>query len=165
MFRYTLAKVNQKEIAEDLVQETFLSACQSYKNFKGKSSPGTWLFSILKHKIADYFREKYKKSEEPSSGFIEILFDNNYRWKPEYRPKEWPGEKELLDDPEFSKTLNGCFDKLPEKWSLAVKLKFLENHDTRIICSDLEITSANFWQIIHRAKLQLRNCLEVNWFK
>jgi RNA polymerase sigma-70 factor (TIGR02943 family) len=165
LFSYTLAKVHQKQIAEDLVQETFLSAYQSYVNFKGKSSEKTWLFSILKHKIADYYRSKYKSGVEVPSSVLEQYFDQNDRWKAEFRPKDWGDEEALLDDPEFKRALNQCFEKLPQKWSVAVQLKYLEEHDAEKICLQLELTQFNFWQIIHRAKLQLRNCLELKWFK
>ena len=46
--------------AEDIVQETFLSALNSIKNFKGHSSERTWLTSILKHKILDHFRKRQR---------------------------------------------------------------------------------------------------------
>ena len=162
LFSYTIPKVHRKEVAEDLVQDTFLSAYQSYKNYKGKSNVKTWLFSILKHKIADYYRSKYKQDIEVD---FDTFFDDNHRWKPEYRPKDWGNEKELLDDPKFSQTLQDCFKKLPVKWSSAVQMKYLEEHDADAICSQLEITKSNFWQITHRAKIHLRNCLEMKWFK
>ena len=41
LFSYTITKVHQKELAEDLVQDTFLSAYQSYENYKGKSNVKT----------------------------------------------------------------------------------------------------------------------------
>lgn len=165
LFSYTLAKVQQKEVAEDLVQDTFLSAYQSYEKFEGRSNVKTWIFSILKHKIADHYRLKYKQHTEVASDLIDKFFNENHRWKPEYQPANWGDEKELLDDPDFAKALNNCFEQLPQKWSSAIQLKFLEEHDSKAICSKLEITNSNFWQIIHRAKLQLRNCLEVKWFK
>ncbi len=165
LFSYTISKVSQKEIAEDLVQDTFLAAYQSHQKFEGKSNIKTWLFSILKHKIVDYYRSKYKSSMQVSVGIIEQFFDGNHRWKPEYRPIEWSNEQELLNDPEFTKVLKSCFDMLPDKWSSAVQLKYLEENEAELICAKLEITKSNFWQIIHRAKLQLRNCLELKWFK
>ncbi|MEO7265658.1 MAG: sigma-70 family RNA polymerase sigma factor [Ferruginibacter sp.] len=165
LFSYTHIKVQQKQVAEDLVQETFLAAYQSHHKYQGKSSIKTWLFSILKHKIADYYRSKYKTSSVLSSGTIEQFFDDNQSWKPEYRPKDWGNEEELLDDPDFTKALKNCFQQLPGKWSSAVQMKFLEENDADRICSQLEITKANYWQIIHRAKIQLRNCLELKWFK
>lgn len=165
LFGYAYAKVSQKQAAEDLVQETFLSAYRAYEKFEGKSSVKTWLFSILRNKIADHYRSRYKSTVEVSSEVIEQFFDENHRWKPEYRPQDWGNEKELLDDPEFARVLKGCFEKLPQKWSSAVQLKYLEEQDADGICNELEITKPNFWQIIHRAKLQLRNCLELKWFK
>lgn len=165
LLNYAITKVPQKEIAEDLVQDTFLSACKSHKTYKGDSNIKTWLLSILKHKIADYYRLKYKNAIEISSNIIEQLFDDNHQWKPTYKPINWGDEKELLDDPDFSKALNACFEKLPQKWSSAMRLKFLEEQDSKAICYELEITNSNFWQIVHRAKLQLRNCLEFKWFK
>ena len=165
LFAYTISKVNQREIAEDLVQDAFLSAYQSYDKFKGQSNVKTWLFSILKHKIADYYRLKYKENTEAFSDIFDKFFNESNRWKPEYRPVNWGDEKELLDDPDFAKALKDCFEKLPSQWSFAVQLKYLEEHDSKIICSKLEITTSNFWQIIHRAKLQLRSCLELKWFK
>ncbi len=165
LYAFTMAKVGQKEIAEDIVQETFLSAFQSYDNFQNKSSAKTWLFSILKHKIADHFRLQYKRGNEVSPDIIEKFFDENHRWKPEYRPKQWTEVDHLLDDPAFSKTLSDCLKALPDKWSSAIQLKYLEETESKEICSQLEITTSNFWQIIHRAKLQLRNCLDIKWFK
>lgn len=165
LFSYTLAKVQQKQIAEDLVQETFLAAYQSHNKYQGKSSIKTWLFSILNHKIADHYRSKYNAGTGLTSGTIEQPFDENQRWKQEYRPKDWGNDKELLDDPEFTKVLKNCFQKLPEKWSSAMQMKYLEEYNADGICSKLEITKSNFWQIIHRAKIQLRNCLEIQWFK
>ena len=162
---YASSKVHQKEVAEDLVQDTFLSAYQSFQKYMGKSNVKTWLFSILKHKIADYYRLKYKQNIKTSSDFTDPFFDENNRWKPEYQPMNWGDEKELLDDPEFSKALNKCFEKLPQKWSSVMQFKYQEEYNSKVICSELEITISNFWQIIHRAKLHLRNCLELNWFK
>ena len=165
LFSYTFSKVRQKELAEDIVQETFVAAYESYDKFEGKSNVKTWLFSILKRKIADHYRSAYKKSRDVSPDLIESYFDENHGWKSQYRPTSWGDEKELLDDEEFQKTLKDCFENLPQKWSSALSLKYLEDHDADGICNQLEISMPNFWQIVHRAKLQLRNCLELHWFK
>ena len=45
---------------EDLVQETFLAAFKSIRKFQGDSEPKTWLFSILKNKISDYPKKRFK---------------------------------------------------------------------------------------------------------
>jgi RNA polymerase sigma-70 factor (ECF subfamily) len=55
-------------------------------------------------------------------------------------------------------------NKLSPAWSSVMQLKYLEQKDGKEICQDLGITSSNFWQILCRAKLQVRACIEKNWF-
>ena len=45
-----------QDVAEDITQETFVSALKSLKNFNGKSKLYTWLVGIANHKIVDYYR-------------------------------------------------------------------------------------------------------------
>ena len=60
LYSWCLHKTSSKEIAEDLVQDTFMAAFQAINKFEGKSDPKTWLFSILNNKIADHFRRLYR---------------------------------------------------------------------------------------------------------
>ena len=41
----------------------------------------------------------------------------------------------------------------------------MEDLDSDEICKELQITSSNYWVLMHRAKLQLRECMDLNWFK
>ena len=58
LYSWALHKVSDSELAKDLVQDTFLAAAEKIDTFKGNSSPKTWLFSILNHKIIDYYRKR-----------------------------------------------------------------------------------------------------------
>lgn len=173
MYSWALYKTNSKETAEDLVQETFIAAFQSFEKFEEKSEPKTWLFGILNHKIADHFRKVYRqpvvnendRNPEPGNNFFDTFFDADGSWIKEQRPQPWPDDSHLLDDSEFVKILQACMKKLPSNWFAAINLKYLEEKKGEQICQELEITPTNFWQILHRAKLQLRKCLEVHWFK
>jgi RNA polymerase sigma-70 factor (ECF subfamily) len=166
LFSWAFYKVSDDELAKDLVQDTFLAAAEKLMEFKGESSAKTWLFSILNFKIIDVYRKKVHKpvAYEPS-GFMDF-FDEEGSWQLEKRPKDWSGqESNLLDDPEFQLVLKECLDALPEKWSVCVRMKYLTEKKGDEICQEVGITPTNFWQIIHRAKLQLRDCVEKNWFQ
>ncbi len=173
MYSWALYKTNSKETAEDLVQETFIAAFQSFEKFEEKSEPKTWLFGILNHKIADHFRKLYRqpvvnesdRNLEAGNNFFDTFFDADGSWIKEQRPQSWPDNSHLLDNTEFVKILQVCMKKLPSNWFAAINLKYLEEKKGEQICQELEITPTNFWQILHRAKLQLRKCLEVHWFK
>lgn len=165
MYTWAFYKTNKKETAEDLVQDTFLAAYQAFDRFSGKSEVKTWLFSILKNKIAEYYRKMYKRPDNASEDALQHFFEPTGEWKKEERPQEWvDNETALLDDPAFIATLNQCMDHLPKHWHAALKLKYLEDKKGELICQELEITPSNFWQVLHRAKLQLRKCLELHWF-
>lgn len=173
LYSWALYKTNSKETAEDLVQETFLSAFQSLENFKEKSGAQTWLFGILNHKIADHFRKVYRqpvvnesdRNPEAGKDFLDTFFDADGSWVKEQRPLPWPDDQHLLDDMAFKKCLQNCMNDLPVNWNAAINLKYLEGKKGEIICQELEITPTNFWQILHRGKLQLRKCLNNHWFK
>lgn len=166
MYSWALHKTSSRETAEDLVQETFLAAVQSFSKFKGDSNPKTWLFAILNNKINDHYRSSFRKPTISDTTIFETLFDSNDQWKPEQRPQQWADDTgHLLDNNEFQQTLQNCMKNLPENWFSAIQLKFMEEKNGEIICQELGITPTNFWQILHRAKLQLRKCLELNWFK
>ena len=57
-----------------------------------------------------------------------------------------------------------CMSILPEKWRAVFSLRVVDELDTETVCKELDITSSNLWVILHRAKLQLRECVERNWF-
>lgn len=166
LYKWAFYKTSSKETAEDLVQETFLAAAQKMDSFKGDSSPKTWLFAILNHKIIDHYRESVNKPVPMESNNISAFFDEDGNWQQENIPKDWDNdESQLLDDADFQKVLQKCLDALPEQWNMCVKLKYLAEKSGDEICQELGIAPTNYWQIVHRAKLQLRNCVENNWFK
>jgi len=165
LLSWAIYKVSDRELAEDLVQDTFLAAVQSYHKFKGDSEPRTWLLSILNNKIIDHYRKQarnvtisFKQDKDP-------FFDEHGEWREEAEPQPWDvGSPHLLDDNEFIKILRKCMNKLPMPWLSAMQLKYLQQKDGKEICQDLGITQSNFWQILCRAKLQVRACVEKNWF-
>lgn len=174
LYSWAYYRTSYKEVAEDLVQDTFLSAFQHINRFEGKSSPKTWLFSILNNKIIDYHRKNVRDIVKPESavfgesGFsiLELLFEKDGHWKKNLQPLDWKEtESSLLDNAEFTIALKGCMNRLPVVWHSALQLKYLEEKEGTEICQELGISPSNFWQILHRAKMQLRQCLEKQWFK
>lgn len=172
LLKYSIYKVSNYESAEDLVQDTFEAANKSYDNFDKKSSPKTWLFGILKNKIKDYYRQKNNSISADSMQMEEDkfnlsdFFDEDGNWLENKSPKDWGAYENdnLFDNEEFIKIFELCLKQLPEKWNSCICMKYIENMKGSDICSILNISQTNFWQILHRAKLQLRNCLELKWF-
>mgnify|MGYP001405737074 CR=1 FL=1 len=165
LVRFATFRVKNQEIAEDLVQDTFLSAFKSYDSYKGEASVKTWLFAILKNKIFDYYKKDLKKSEitdciddkDPSFNSFGI-------WKV-YVPNWAKSPNEQLENKELIEVFNNCKDKLKKDQAKVFTMKYLDGIDSEEICKVLDITKSNYWIILHRTRMQLRKCIEDNWFK
>ena len=70
LFNYAVVRVNDSELAKDLVQDTFVAGIKGIDNFEGKSAVRTWLISILKRKIIDFWRQKETRKTDVFSSFF-----------------------------------------------------------------------------------------------
>ncbi len=164
LFNYCVSRVNDVELAKDLVQDTFIAGIKGLDNFEGKSAVKTWLVSILKRKIIDYWRQKESRKTEPFSSF----FTNEPKgahWLENRKPKGMLADIDVqLNNDELGDALQDCISYLPSKWRQIFIDKMVDQKDSEEVCKVNDITPSNFWVIIHRAKLQMRECLEKKWF-
>ena len=170
LYRYAYSKIGDRHIAEDLVQDAFLAALQSTKDSALIQNQKSWLFSILRNKIVDYYRklEREKKQIGKQYSTEEMEEESHFigmgLWRKEAKNSSWTQTEHLTTDEEFNAILDACLMKLPAHYQTVVRLKIMENEATDVICQDLGISNANLWQIIHRTKLRLRACLSKHWF-
>lgn len=168
LYNFAMARVYDAEMSEDLVQETFYSAVKAKNSFLGKSSEKTWLTSILKRKIIDYYRKNARNKEiklldRDETFQVEGIMKGH--WDDEHVPQEWGfDEKSTMESAEFFATLKSCLAKLPPRWAAVFTMKEMDEMETEDICNELNITPSNLWVMMHRAKVQLRKCMEKNWF-
>lgn len=168
LFRYALFRIQDAQVAEDLVQETFLAALRGKDSFAGRSSVKTWLFGILKHKIIDHIR---KISRERPEGDIETIadladknFDGQGGWK--YQPSQWTTNPSLLfQQQEFWQILQTCLSELPPRLNQAFTLRELDGLSAEEVRKILNVTPTNGGVMLHRARMRLRECLDINWFE
>ena len=166
LFNYTISRVNDKEIAQDIVQDTFFAGLKSMKNFKGEASERTWLISILKRKIIDHYRKinsKKGKAEVRMSYNSDIESEGDWLEEQVSDSSENNAEDILINE-ELGLAILNCLGKLSEKQAVVFKMKTIQGYDTEVICNELNITASNLWVIIHRARTAMANCLKENWF-
>lgn len=166
LFHYTISRVNDREMAQDLVSETFLAGLKSMSNFKGEASERTWLISILKRKIIDYYR---KINSNKGKAEVRMTYNNESEvegdWLEERVADPFDQTAEdKLENSELGDAIHECLGKLPQKQANVFKMKTILGYDTETICNDLNITASNLWVIIHRARTALADCMEKNWF-
>ena len=95
LYNYSISRVSNSDLAKDLVQDTFFAGLKSAKNFQGKASERTWLVSILKRKIIDYYRKINSKKGQAE---VRMSFyddgENEGSWLEERVPQSWDNASE-----------------------------------------------------------------------
>ncbi|HEX6622944.1 MAG TPA: sigma-70 family RNA polymerase sigma factor [Pyrinomonadaceae bacterium] len=175
LFRYAMFRLRETTTAEDAVQETLLAALQAYDTYAGRGSERAWLTGILKHKLTDHFRRLGR--ETPLSRIEGEEFEHGEFFRPPgdeweghwavgYTPSEWCETPEsLAEQGEFFRVLDDCLSPLPARVSGAFVLREVDGLGTEEICRKFGVSANNLWVMLHRARLHLRRCLELNWLK
>lgn len=165
LYRHALSRVKRPDVAEDLVQETFIAAVRSAEQFRGDVSPVNWLVGILRHKIMDHFRASYRSESAeslPEDDELGALFDERGRWR--QKPNPWSVDDDLASREEFWRAFRQCLDGLPARLRAIFTLRVLDEVESDDVCKALRVSATNLWVSLHRARMRLRGCLEVNWF-
>lgn len=165
LFNYAITRVNDREIAKDLVQITFMAGLKSMKNFKGDATERTWLVSILKRKIIDHYR---KKNSNKGQAEVRMTYNSNENegdWLEErIADSSYKTAEDVMENEELGEAIYACMAKLPPKQAEIFKMKTLLNYETEAICNEMNITASNLWVIIHRARTSLADCMKKSWF-
>jgi RNA polymerase sigma-70 factor (ECF subfamily) len=165
LYNYTIVRVNDHEVAQDIISETFLAGLKSKNNFKGEATERTWLISILKRKIIDHYRKINSKKGKAEVRINYNDVDNEGDWLEE-QVEDFSDKNahEIMENEELGLAILECLDSINEKQATIFKMKTIDGIDTETICNEYNITASNLWVIIHRARKALGDCLKTNWF-
>jgi RNA polymerase sigma-70 factor (ECF subfamily) len=159
LFRYARRHLRDRAAAEDLVQETFLSAFRARDRFEGRSGLRTWLTGILRHKLIDHWKAKARRDErESSDAWLDGLHDDTGHMK--VPPTAWSNDPaRLLEQGELQARVRHCLDLLPERLRLIANLKLVERRETDAMVSELGVTANHLGVLLHRARTRLWHCV------
>jgi RNA polymerase sigma-70 factor (ECF subfamily) len=163
LLRYARLQLRDAAAAEDAVQETLLAALAGERGFAGRSNLRTWLTGILKHKIVDAIRKASREQPLPEDDDgLDGLFDERGHWVEP--PQAWRDPGASLETQQFFGKLEECLERLPAKTARAFLMREHMGLETGEICKELALTPTHCWVLLHRARLALRECLQMNWF-
>lgn len=172
LLRYALAQLRDGQLAEEAVQECLVAALEGIASFGGKSSLRTWLTSILRFKVIDLQRRAIAErarvepadfaAEAGDEGWLDELFDETGHWRDP--PQAWSDPEAAFEQRRFWEVFERCLDRLPATGGRVFFKREIAGEDTETICKAEDISASNCWVILHRARIQLRGCLEANWF-
>ncbi|MDE2490535.1 MAG: sigma-70 family RNA polymerase sigma factor [Elusimicrobia bacterium] len=168
LFRYALSRLRDARAAEELVQETLVTAFRSRDRFQGASSELTWMTGILRNKIFEHLR---RQAKEAALGAVDDgaredgLFAEDGHWTKSGAPADWGGEPaKAAESAEFAAALRACLDALTPAVAQAFVLREMEGLGPAACAEALGVPSNHLAVLLYRARMRLRRCLERSWF-
>jgi len=169
MLRFTQLHISPHEDAEDVVQETLVAALTCGENFLGKAEFKTYLFAILKNKIADALRHKYKHKSlmialDDQDELDNLWFDEQGHWQKEQAFATWSHPDQALQSKQFFEVLDICLERLPSSIASIFTMRELLDFSSHEVCQNFQLSQENYWKTMSRARKQIQYCLNQKWF-
>ena len=180
MLRFAQLHIQPSEEAEDAVQEALMALVtqMSKGDVPAAHAHGDalkpYLFGILKHKITDRLRHKYRQAaridsldDDPQDAdrLDADLFDAGGHWVDGAAPARWHCPESTLANEQFFAVVDACIHRLPAKAARVFSMKELLDCDADEVCATLGLSKADYWQNMSRARKQLQLCLTQRWFE
>lgn len=169
MMRFALLHLQPREEAEDAVQDALLAALAApARNLADDARH--YLFGILKHKVTDRLRQRYRHGRPPDQEAAQdqaldaLLFDPSGHWAVGMSPPQWATPEGWLASEQFFVVVDACVQRLPRKASQVFSMKELLECEPDEICATLGLSKSDYWQCMSRARKQLQLCLTDHWF-
>ncbi len=168
LVRFALLQLRNEALAEDAVQEALIAVLEKPDRFAGQSSLRTYVTGILKFKIIDTLRLSKREcaitteDDQSENDMIDALFSADGHTRD--APRQWGNPDATLEQKDFFRVMEICLEKLPAKTARIFMMREWLELETEEICKELDITTANAWVMLYRARLRLRECLDLNWF-
>lgn len=169
LLRFAKLQLRNDCMAEDVVSETMLAVLEKPDSFEGRSSLRTYATGILKFKIIDVLRKRGREvhieplDEQSMDDAFDALFLQNGHWREP--PPVWQQPERALEQSQFFEVLQLCVDRLPAKIGRVFMMREWLERETEDICRELGITANNCGVMLYRARIQMRECLDGDWFR
>lgn len=169
LMKFARLQLRNDAWAEDAVSETVLAALAKPQSFGNRSQLKTWLVGILKHKVVDALRHHSREVTAPDTSVdaqedplesIAFIVDGHFA----QAPADWGNPEQQLSSQQFISILEMCTSQLPALQGRLFLMREWLELSSEEICKELNLTPTNLYVQLHRARLRLRECLELNWF-
>lgn len=152
--------------AEDAVADTLVAALEGAPRFAGESQWRTWVVGILKHKIVDQLRRGLREPsladpEDADDAAVAAMYRSDGHLVE--RAAHWGDPEAAAASAQFLAVLQACVERLPPALAQVFMMREWLELETPAVCKNLGITATNCHVMLHRARLRLRECLEVHW--
>lgn len=170
LFGFAMSKLKDKMLAEDMVQETLVSAISAADRYQATASIRTWLTTILRNKIVDFWRSRGREttatdlmSVMDDETSVDDFFDHTGRWAD--MPNKYPDPDAALESKQFWQIFGHCISRLKPQQAEIFLAREVYGMDNEEISQSHAISMSNVFVLMHRARIAMGKCLEIHWIK
>ncbi|WP_445495731.1 RNA polymerase factor sigma-70 [Photorhabdus sp. SF281] len=169
MLQFARLQLNDFHQAEDVVQEALEGAMKNASSFAGRAAWKSWVFTILRNKISDALRMRYRHSslkltDDVDEQNFEALFDESGHWPRNEHPQCWHLPDKAAEQEQFWTVFELCLTQLPTQNARAFMMREFIGLETQEICQEMALSVSNLNVMLWRARMRLRECLSQRWF-
>ncbi len=164
--RSLAATISGDAIADEVVQQAWISVMRALPKFQRRSSLKTWLSRIVVNEAKTRLRREKRYSSLEAMGFNEPdpffdQFDQRGHWG--NGPVSWHGDTpdSLLQKDELNNCIQRTLETLPPLQRATFQLREMQGMDYENICNTLEVSESNIRVLLHRARVKLMKTIEV----
>jgi RNA polymerase sigma-70 factor (ECF subfamily) len=168
MLRVAVAHVGNRALAEEIVQDAWLTVLRTLDRFERRSSLRTWVIGIVVNLARSRARAERRSvpfpvdENEASVDPARFLPANHARWPHHWaiEPLPWPTPEDALLAGETRQVILDAIAALPPAQREVVVLRDLEAVAAADVCNILGLTDTNQRVLLHRARSRVRSALE-----
>jgi RNA polymerase sigma-70 factor (ECF subfamily) len=172
LVRMAMGYVADREVAEEVAQDTWMAVIESLNRFEGRSSLRTWICGILIHKAKDRgVREKrhttfssFESCDDDGETIDPSRFQKRGEWVGHWAlpPQPWDEQtpEKLLASQQAVNAMQRAIESLPANLKEVLILRDVEGVEAKEVCEMLNITETNLYVRLHRARERVRAAVE-----
>lgn len=163
MIRFAIGIVRSRHVAEDVVQDTWVSVLGRIDLFEGRGSLASWIYAILVNKARTVAKREgrivFFDDASDGNGLADA-FDGRGRWRD--IPELWD---ELTPDRHVEgrsvlQHVEAAIEALPPAQRAVLILRSQQELEPQEVCNLLGISEGNMRVLLHRARVHVRNVLD-----
>lgn len=151
-------QLTDRALAEDAVQDAFISAFHSYHSFENRSSLKTWLHRITINAALMKLRKIKRLSEQSIDAFLPEFDQYNCRIETPW--SNITSIESVIEKEQTQKQVHAAIDKLPDAYRNVLLLRDIEGYDTSEVAELLDLSESNVKVRLHRARAALKKLIE-----
>ena len=149
---------NHRDLAEDAVQNAFMSAFRSLDKLEDPNKLKAWLHRITVNSALMELRKQRRQAEQPIDDLLPEFDQNDCRL--EERWSYLARTEDVIENHQLLALITNSLEQLPETYRIVLHLRDIEGYSTSEVASLLDTTQSNVKVRLHRARSAMKKLIE-----